>query len=664
MLIVDQLKRGDPKLRWLALGVLVGMFVLITGLWFLQVVNYKKYERNLIEQSYRTVRLPAVRGRILDRNGVILAESRPSYNVNLYLEELRPAFQQQYRLLKSNAVHRIELENKSLPADKKKKTRLTFAQTEELGRQARFMVANNLVRRISESLAIPVQLTEKQFRKHYEEKLSLPMPIVENLSSTNVARFAESLSTLPGVDLQVQSLRSYPSNQLGAHILGYMTRTEKAPNEEEGIEFDYRLPDFKGAVGIEGAFDEQLRGVAGAKSLLVNNMQYRQAENVWLSPKPGDDVILTIDAQIQKTAESSLGMSSRGAIVVMDVRNGDVLAMASAPTFDPNSFVPTITHAEYAKINDVETKPMLNRASFAIYQPGSSFKIVVALAALEAGKLNPHEQFYSKGFYPLSSRYNDRMDCTAGAGYFDFHRAFIKSCNCYFADHGLNTGLDNILRMGHQFCLGQKTGLPTRQDVAGYFPAVGTRKRNMGGAWTFGDTANLSIGQGDIAVTPLQMTVMTAAIANGGKVFWPRLVDRLESDDNGFRKVTESFPAGRVRNELIVKPQNLRLVQEAMRDDVADSEGTGKGAAMSGWQVCGKTGTATVKLGRSMETSRFTWFVSYAPFDSPRYAVVAMVEGGASGGGTCAPMARRVFEALQKMEQNSRVAGPNLVLGN
>lgn len=657
MLIVDQLKRGDPKLRWLALSVLVGMVVLATGLWFLQVVNYKTYEKNALTQSYRTVRLPAVRGRILDRNGVILAESRPSYNVNIYLEELRPHFQEQYATLKSNAVSRITEDNKKLPKEQRKK--LTQAQMDDLGRQARYLVVRSLVGRIAQILRVPLELTERDFRKHYEEKRSLPLALVENLTPAQVARFAEGASTLPGVELQVQSLRSYPQGQTAAHLLGYMTRTEKAPGETEEIAFHYRLPDFRGAVGVEAAFDERLRGVSGAKSLLVNNLLYRQAENIWLPPKPGEDVILTIDAQIQQAAEKAIraqGFGIRGAVVVMDVRNGDILAMASAPTFDPNAFIPRITHEEYARINDEETKPMLNRASFAIYQPGSAFKIVVALAALESGKLDVKEQFFSKGFYPLPGE--RRLDCTAGAGYFDFHRAFIKSCNCYFADHGLSIGVDSILRMGHEFCLGEKTELPTRQDLAGYFPAVGTRRKNMGGLWRDGDTANLCIGQGDIAVTPLQMTVLTAAVANGGKVYWPRLVDRLESEDSGFRKVTGVFPPGRVRNEVRLKPDTLRLVQEAMRDDVSDSEGTGKAAAIPGWQVCGKTGTADSR------TSRTTWFVSYAPFDAPRYAVVAMVESGASGGGTCAPITRRVYEALQKMEQGSRLTGPNLVQGN
>lgn len=662
MLVFDQLKRGDPRLRWLAIGVLAGMFVLATGLWLLQVVNYKKYEKSLISQSYRSVRMPAVRGRIMDRNGVILAESRPSYNINVYLEELRPYFTDQYYVLKSNAVVQIKQENLNLPKEKQKK--YTNNLRLELEAQARYIVIRSLMGRVSQIVKAPLELSEKDFRNYYDKNRSFPLPIAVNLTPAQVALFAESGSQLPGVDLQVQSLRSYPQGPTAAHILGYMTRTEKAEGEDD-IDFDYRLPDFKGVVGVEGAFDEELRGVSGAKNLLVNNMQYRQSENVWQPPKPGDDLVLTVDVEVQKAAELALkqnGLGIRGAVVAMDVTNGDILAMASAPSFDPNDFVPSISHDIYAKYNDKENKPMLNRASFGIYQPGSSFKIVVALAALEAGKVNLHEEIFSPGFFQIG---REKMKCTAGAGHFDFHRAFIKSCNCYFAEYGIRTGLDNVLRMGNEFCLGEKTGLPTRQDLGGYFPPVGTRKKNMGGRWTDGDTAHLSIGQGDIAVTPMQMTVLAAAVANGGTVFWPRLVERLENDDNGNRTIIQSYETARVRNVVKINPANLRTLHEAMRDDVADPEGTGVKAAVKGWQVCGKTGTAVVEhTGSGPEARRITWFVSFAPFDSPRYAVVAMVENGSSGGGACAPIAKRVYESLQKMEQTPRAGEKSLVMRN
>jgi penicillin-binding protein 2 len=652
MLVVDQLKRGDPRLRWLAIGVLVGMVVLATGLWFVQVVNYKRYEENLRTQSFRTVRIPAVRGRIMDRNGVILAESRPSYNVNLYLEELRPTFQRQY----SNNIYHARQENPKL--------KLALEQKIELGRVARFQVANGLVNRVSNSLKTPLVLSEKEFRNHYDARLSLPLPIVENLSPGQVAMFAESSATLPGVNLEVQSLRSYPLGETAAHILGQVRGTDRSESDEDD-DFNYRLPDFKGIVGVEATFDQQLRGTAGTKSLLVNYLGYRQAENTWQPPRPGDDVILTINASIQQAAEKAMkaqGLGTRGAVVVLDPWTGDILALASAPAYDPNSFVPRITSEEYAKLNDPELLPQINRAVYA-YPPGSIFKIVVGLAALESGTLNPAEQIYSPGYFKLNPRSKDPTGDTAGAGLFDFRRAFVKSSNFYFITNGLRSGLDSILDMGNRFCLGQRVGLPTRQEVPGYFPKLGTRDKKAGGPWRDGDTVNLCIGQGEILVSPLQMAVVTAAVANGGKVFWPRLVDRLERDDDGFRKITEAFPSGQIRNELNVSPHNLQIVQEAMRDDVLLPEGSGKAASVPGWQVCGKTGTAEVKHGNVL-VNKITWFVSYAPFESPRYVVVSMVDGGRSGGGTCAPIVRRVYEALQKLEKTPQPGSPSLAATN
>lgn len=637
MLIFDQLKRGDSRLRWLAAGVLGGMFVLIAGLWVVQIVNFKHYEKDLKTQSYRTVRLPAVRGRIMDRNGIILAESRPSYNVDLFLEDLRPYFQMQY--------------SNSLAYAKKAKWNLNAANKAELGRFSRYAVASNLVGRVSRYLQTPLSITESEFHRHYQSRTSLPFPAAENLTPTQVARFAEMGSTLPGVNLEVQSLRYYPLHETAAHLLGRVARTDRSEDDED-IAYDYRLPDFKGIIGVEATFDEQLRGDSGGKSVLVNNLCYRQAESVWLPPSPGDDVVLTIDAGVQQAAEKSLkaqGADIRGAVVVLDVWNGDILAMASAPTFDPNDFVPSISHEEYAKLNDPETTPLINRATYAQYPPGSIFKIVVGLAALESHAVNPKEEWFSKGYYQLTPKSKPIGD-TAGAGYFDFHRAFIKSSNPYFIHFGMKAGLDNILQMGQEFCLGQKTGIPTRQELSGYFPKPGTRTKYIGNAWRDGDTANLCIGQGEILVTPLQMAVMASTIANGGTVYWPRLVNRLETEDNGFRKITETFPAGRIRNQVKLDPAHLRLVQESMRDDVAAEEGTGSRAAVAGWQVCGKTGTAEIKHGRTL-VKKITWFVSYAPFDAPKYAVVAMVDGGRSGGKTCAPIAKKVYEALQKMEQ-------------
>lgn len=644
MLIFDQLKRGDPHLRALSFVVLLGMGALAGGLWFHQIVFYQRYTQNLKTQSFRSVRLPAVRGKVMDRNGNVLAENRPSYNVDLYLEELRPFFRSEY----SSASAELKKQLKA-----RFNRGLTRSEIETLGRETRYQVASNFVQQVGLALNEPLELTENDFLKHYDQKRSLPLPVKQNMNPSEVARFVEHSAALPGVDLEIQSLRYYPYKTTAAHLLGYLTRYDGSDDDDEP-NFNYRLADFKGVVGIEGVFDDELRGKAGGKSLLVNNMGYRQSEDVWLSPEPGKNVVLTIDLGVQQAAELALSHSLanvRGAAVVLDVNNGDILAMASAPTYNPNDWVDGVTPEELKRLNDEKLRPQVNRATASYLPPGSTFKIVVALAALEAGKLSPKEFFDSDGYYILGRR---RIKDTAGAGKFDFNRAFAKSSNPYFIYYGLKAGKDKVIEMGHRFFLGENTGLPTRQDGAGYFPPLGTKVKRFGGPWTDGDTANLSIGQGEVAVNPVQMAVLTASIANGGRIYWPRLVDRLESQEGGNDDVVR-YQQGRLRGELGVDPRNLQIIRDAMRAEVDEGEGTGARAEVAGMDVCGKTGTAQITRG-NVVIDKVTWFVSFAPYEHPRYAVVVMVESGASGGHTCAPIAQKIYQALLKRENRTAPA--------
>ncbi|MEW6304412.1 MAG: penicillin-binding protein 2 [Verrucomicrobiota bacterium] len=633
MLIFDQLKKSDPPLRLLSICVLAGVGILIAGLWYVQIVSYQRYEESLRTQSLRTVRLPGVRGKILDRNGNVLAENRPGYNVNVYLEELRPYFQSEY-----------------LEAKKRLKAK-TLAERTTAGKVARYTVVSNLVYSVGGVVRVPLTLQDTNFHKHFNERIWLPLPVMQNLAPEQVARFAESAANLPGVDLEVQSVRYYPHKTTAAHILGYLTAYEPSEDEEE-LRYNYRLPEFQGKVGVEATFDEELRGSPGAKNMLVNNLGYRQSESLIEPAQPGRNIVLTIDLEVQKAAEKALAgakADAHGAVVVLDVNTGDIIALASAPTFDPNVFVPRITPDEYSKLNDPATKPMFNRASFGVYQPGSIFKIVVGLAALERGTLRPHDKFTSTGYYQLTPRSRPIND-TAPAGIYDFERAFYLSSNSYFIEHGLRSGLDSILAMGKRFCLGEKTGIPTRQDLAGYFAEPGTDRKYLGGPWLAGDTANLCIGQGEIMVTPLQMAVMTAAVANGGKVLRPRLVDRLEPADPYSGEAVIRLPPAEVRSELGVSPRNLQIVRDAMLADVEHSDGSGRPAHVDGFRVCGKTGTAENKIGNTLQ-HKTTWFASYGPYEKPRYAVLVMVERGVSGGKTCAPVAKKIYEALVAMEK-------------
>jgi penicillin-binding protein 2 len=634
MLIVDQVKTEDRAIRMVGIGMLLGLVILLGGLWYLQVISFKRYARSARTQSIRSVRFPAVRGKILDSQGQVLAESRPSYNIVLYLNELSPLFKQEFKRVKGNR-------------------RLSSAAADILACQARYTVASNAVQQLGLVLGQPFLLDEAKFTKHYLQRRALPLPILENVSPTNIAMFLEQPNHPPGFDLEIQPLRSYPYHSLAAHLLGYIRRDETEGDDEESF-FTYRLPDFRGLSGVEGAFDVDLRGKSGAKSVVVNNLGYRQSENIWLPAEPGKNVVLTIDARIQQVAEQALHsvrISDKGAVVVMNPQNGDILAMASSPTYDPNILVPRVSVEDWQVLNDTNRLPLISRATYGSYQPGSIFKIVVALAGLEAGTLDPKAKLRTQKHFRLGKQLFEDL---ANPGDYDFVTAFKASSNYYFIYFGLQAGLHALMDMGSRFHLGERTALPVIQEVGGRFPtdALLKQQRSLGSPWQEGDTANLCLGQGYINVTPLQMAMMTSAIANGGKIFWPRLVQRIEAQDSIGSDGVQSFAAGQLRSELSVARPHLDLIRAAMLADVEDA-GTGKRAWVEGMHICGKTGTAEVKDLKGVLQRHDVWFVSFAPYENPRYAIVVMVEHGDFGGTTSAPVAQQIYQALKKMEASS-----------
>jgi len=676
MLIFDQLKRNDPHLRWLALAILYGLLVLLVGLWWVQVVSVRDYQSKLETQSFRTVRIPPVRGRILDRNGIALADSRPNYNVCLYVEDLRKAFDAAYSQELSRARSNLsaqmagaeKMAGRHLTTRERKAFMLSFKDRNALRQQARYQVASNVVAQLGRSLQQPLALEESKFQRHYLADLALPLPVLVNVDATQIARFLEQAQMFDGLDLEMQPMRFYPYRTVAAHLLGQLKRDQSSAEGEDAF-LDYPLPVFRGTVGIEAAFDQQLRGKAGAKSVLVNNLGYREGENIWTPPEPGQNVFLTIDLAIQQAAEKALqrtGPHPHGAVVVLDPNTGDVLALASSPAYNPNQFVEGWSREEWAQLNDPTLRPQINRATQENYAPGSIFKIVTGLACLEAG-IDRTEKIYNPGHIYVGRSRHPMRD-TAPPGEYNFHRGFLKSSNTYFITNGLRAGIQQIIRLGQRLHLGERTGLPTRQEVSGIFPTP----RRVSANWYDGDTANVCIGQGPIAVTPLQMALMTATIANGGKVLWPRLVERIEPQDMTLAEQPTVFPQ-RVRGELGVKPRNLEILRDAMLADVEDPEGTGFAAfherdratpALKGLRVCGKTGTAQVMNERNQVVDYTAWFVSFAPYEKPRYVVVVMVEGGGSGGGTCGPVARDIYLAIQQREKASPAARKTLAQVN
>lgn len=656
MLVFDELKKNDPHLRLVAVVLAAGLCVLLAGLWWVQVVSSREYQEHQTTQAYRTIRLPAVRGKILDREGRVLAENRPRYNLSLYLDDLHLQFDTAYGELyksaraaqKRNIAAAEKKLGRSLDKNELKNFALKPAYLEQLRTLARDRVAGGIVSRVGQKMDEPLAFDAAQFNRHYSTRLALPFPVLKNMDEPQLARFAENVTNGLGADLDLLSVRHYPLGVTAAHLLGYVTREDKA-QEGESSYFNYFLPDFEGKVGVEAGFDAQLRGRAGEENVLVNNLGYRQNETVGNQPEPGQNLVLTIDLDLQQAAEASLlahrGADARAAVVVLDVRNGDVLAMVSSPAVDPNNYVDGFTPEENARRMDAKLRPEINRATQENYAPGSIFKPVIGLAALEAG-LNPNEEIDNPGYVYVGKRHITDL---AKPGKYNFRRAIMDSSNTYFITMGLRAGIERIVLLAEKFQFGESCGLQTRQDNAGIMPNLD----RIHEGWSDGNTANVCIGQGEVSVTPLQMAVAYAAIANGGTVFWPRLVQRVESQDPNLRGGATNFPAGLVHDRLGVSGRNLRILHNAMLAETEDEEGTGKPARVAGLHICGKTGTAEVMDAHNRQIDKTTWFASFAPYEQPRYAVVVMVESGTFGGPTCGPIAHDIYEKILEKENSA-----------
>jgi len=668
--VFDQLRSKDIPIRVMTAFILCCMLLLTVNLWRLQVASGEDYRVRQENQSVRAVRLPATRGRILDSNQQPLAVNRLRFDVHMYIDELRPLFYTHYMRLKDGR-------------------KLRRAEQDELGRTARYQVVSNLTMQVSLRLGQPLVLDEEKFHTHYYKRRYTPMTVMQDLSPGQVARFVEQIHAVPGVDLSVNPVRTYPNGDMAFHTLGYL-RLDDDPDTGDDIpfRFRYRLPDYVGVDGLEGVYDELLRGEAGAKTIRVNNISYRTSEEVWEWPESGYNIVLSLDRDIQLAAEAALqanGPETRGAVVVMDPRTGDLLSLVSLPGFDSNKFISGFSREEITRLNDSRLNRWLNRATGSggvSYPPGSIFKLISAVAYLEEGLIDPAEKVYNPGYFRDSKLYpNYELDDTAPPGDYDFIRAFKRSSNTYFIHHALKPngqtdqwrqGKRILLDWGNRFRLGQKTlaslpgDLPSPiRESGGYFPARDNKlkKRNQFGekvGWAAGDVGNLCIGQGEITVTPLQMAVMTSAVANGGKVLQPRLVKRIDSQ-RAFGQAQNRVIPVEVLDDLHLKPETVALMHKAMLADVADRDGSGRAARVPGMAIGGKTGTAQKKVPtgkydprsgvRLFRTDHVTWFVSFAPVESPRYAVVVMVESGESGGTTCAPIAGRIYRAIRDLER-------------
>lgn len=610
-------KMPDTWRIWLvSAGMLFGIGVLLLALWVTQIVRGATYVVDLNRQSYLRVRLPGSRGRIVDRNNVPLVDNRPSYNIALFMDDLG-----------------IKSRNKEL---------LPKVQEQ--------------VDMLKQTMNIDVRVRDSAVKVHYDKRRPLPLTIWQDLTPATLAAFSERGPWNQGVKLIVEPVRQYTFGSLAAHILGHVGKPETSDQQDIG-EYNYYQVDLIGKSGIEKDYDEFLRGEPGTIAQQLDARRNKISEFVAKPARSGNNVVLSIDHEIQMILENVFPTCGyNGAVVVVDPKNGDILGLLSWPEFDPNWFVPSITRDRWSALQTNPNQPLQNRAIQSTYSPGSTFKVPVALAALERDIINTDSRFTCSGYFSLG---NITFKCwdTHGHGVMDVRNAIRMSCNVFFYNVGNRFGPQAISQAMRDFGYGQRTGINLENENPGLVPTDEWQARvtrGMQKKMSHGESVNMAIGQGALNVTVIQMAMMYAAVANGGTLYKPRLVTRIE-DPSG-KVVKEFLPEARL--QLPVSRQNLDVVREGMLAVVAD--GTGKRAQVPGVKIAGKTGSAQFKgidrnTGVIVRKTR-TWFDSFAPYDDPRYAIVVMAEGGESGGGTCAPMAQKIYDELFKLEKR-REAG-------
>ena len=665
--------RRFPKLQALsstALRVYVlaafmlGMLgVLSAKLWHEQVTNSKKWSDRVRKSSSVTVRIPSVRGEIRDRNGITLVANRSSYCVDFYLPQMVKGFG--------------ELNDGDIPQASFRTTRdgmLADVDTADI-----VEIVNQAVIPQFDKLKLAHDYNAGQLERHYRTNDQVPYSYLEDADFNTIAKISENDMGLPGVEVSLRPVRQYLYGSLASHILGYVGAPEDINKLRDIKDFTYYQPEVQGRSNVEQAFDAYLRGKPGRRILDRTAKNKIGAELSREEPTPGNNVYLTIDARIQTIVEQTLKQAGvgRAAVVVVDPQNGDVLAMASVPNYDPNIFIPKISAEDYQRLDDDDTDPLVNRA-VQPFAPGSTYKIVSAFAGLMAG-MSPSKTFSCAGGVTIGNKF---MKCwiaeKGGAhGGLNLVGAIKNSCNSYFYQWGKEAKLINYEKVGDALGLGVRSGLPLSGESPGTLPGprwlAAHGQSILEKSW--GHIANTAIGQGSVLASPLQMAIVAATVANGGTSYYPRLVSRVvDSAGNDARDEQGGLVVPvepKVRANLLnmgFTTGEIEAVRQGMWKVVNEAGGTGAKARIKGVEVAGKTGTAQFwrKQGNERIKDNHVWFMCFAPYKQPKYAVVVMIQGAKSGGGVAAPVAHKILTESLALEggYTPKIAWMDPIRGN
>ncbi|EPJ2807159.1 penicillin-binding protein 2 [Pseudomonas hunanensis] len=590
-----------------AVAIMLLICVLIARLYYLQIIQYD-YHSTLSENNRVHVQpIPPTRGLIFDRNGVIVADNRPSFSLSMTRERA------------GNWQEVLD----------------TIVEVLELTDDDRALFEKRM----------------RQGRRPFE-----PVPILFELNEEQIARVAVNQFRLPGVEVVAQLVRHYPQGAHFAHSVGYVGRI----NEKELKTLDpvnYSGTHHIGKTGIERFYEDALHGQVGYEEVETNARGRVLRVLKRTDPKPGKDIVLSLDIKLQEAAEAALG-GRRGAVVALDPRTGEVLAMVSQPSFDPNLFVTGISFKAYAELRDSIDRPLFNRVLRGLYPPGSTIKPAVAIAGLDSGVVNASSRVFDPGYYQLPNYdHKYRNWNRTGDGWVDLDTAIMRSNDTYFYDLAHKMGIDRLSTYMNKFGIGQRVSLDMFEESAGLMPSREWKRATRRQAWFPGETLILGIGQGYMQATPLQLAQATALIANKGVWNRPHLAKTIEGqppvDDNP------------MENIVLRDKSDWAKVTHGMEQVMHNARGTArKAAAGAQYRIAGKSGTAQVvaiKQGEKYDRNKLqerhrdhALFVAFAPAEAPKIVVSVMVENGESGSGVAAPVVRQIMDAWL-LDENGRL---------
>lgn len=592
----------SSKYKWCTLVLVITMTVLLIRLWDLQIMRGAEMRKLSEQNRIRVKKIVAPRGIIYDRMGKVLADTRPSFNIYLTPEDIRDFSQTVDGLAKLIACDREEI-----------------------------------IEKMKAASGMPP---------------SFPIKIKSDIPMDEVARVEAHRVYIPGISIQIEPKRNYPYAASFAHVIGYVSEVSDEELKDKKKYKDYSPGDYIGKYGLERAYENDLRGVDGEKRVEVDAIGREVRTLEVIDPIPGNSLHLNLDLELQLSADKALE-TRKGAAAALNPKTGGVLVLASRPGFDPNLFASGISKKDWQKIALDKLHPLQNRAIQGGYPPGSTFKILLALRALDLGIINERTTFSCGGGFAYGNRV---FKCwkKGGHGSVSVHRAIVESCDVFFYNVGLRLGVDRIHDFGNTLGLGRVTGIDLPNEQKGLLPSTEWKKRRYNQPWYEGETVSVAIGQGAVWLTPIQLAMLSSFVAGDGKNYKPQIVNRIVSTEGKIIKTFEPV----VNADLKLKPGVLTIVKDGMRGVVNEPGGTAGASKVQNILMSGKTGTAQagsdkVKLGDH------AWFIAYAPSDDASVAMAILVEHGLHGSSAAAPIAKGITETLFKVKTVIKEAKAN-----